>query len=665
IKYAYDNWTVRPEYVLLFGDGDYDYKDIEGKHQNFIIPYETENSLNNIDSYTADDFYTWVSGNDKVVDLAIGRINVTTVQEAQTSVDKIIKYETGSDVGPWRNLITLVADDAYTSSEWEGNYHNVQSEDLSNNMIPASFDQKKIYEAMYPLVETSSGRRRPQVNQAIIDAVNSGTLILNWIGHGNPDVWAHEYVFEKTVTIPQLVNDKYCFLTAATCDFGRWDTPGEQSSTELMVLKSDGGIIGAFSSARTVYANENAALNNVFYTYLLAPDAAGLTKTLGKTFMLTKIVRHETNDLKYHLFGDPTMRLLVPQMPVAIDSINGVASGSVNVKALSKLRISGSVRNSDRTVATGANGECIMTVFDSERLVPVADLGGMQITLQGGTIYRGRVSISGGRFTTDFIVPKDISYQNEKGKVEAYVHSGTSDGIGYSKSIIVGGTDTTSHDDKKGPEVTIAFDQPDGDNLLLVKPTFNMYVKLKDQTGLNLTGTGIGHRLEAVLNGNESQPIDLTGEYTGDLDSGGKSGVAVHQFTNLQAGDYRIRVKAWDVFNNSTESEKSFTVSQTEGLVIKDVYNYPNPFKYQTTFTFQHNFSEPLDVKIKIYTIAGRMIKQIENPQVTDRFVKVFWDGKDQDGNMIANGTYLYKLIVRTISDSNSQEVLGKLAVIR
>jgi hypothetical protein len=504
------------------------------------------------------------------------------------------------------------------------------------------------------------------VNRAIIDAINSGTLMLTYVGHGDIDLWAIEKIFTNEATIPQLKNDNCLFfLTAATCSFGKYDIPGVQSGAEQLLLKPDGGAIGVIAAARGVYEDANMFLNNTFYINLLRKNNNIDYNSAGRAYFLAKsstYYNNTSNDSKFHLFGDPTIKLSIPKENVTIESINGKQSDTV--KALSKVKIEGAVRKADNSLAKDYTGECLLTIFDSETSATIQEIN-QQITLQGGTIYRGRVSISGGRFSTDFIVPKDISYQNEKGKVEAYVHSATSDGIGYSKNIIVGGTDTTSNDDKKGPEVTIAFDQLDGDNLLLVKPTFNMYVKLKDQTGLNLTGTGIGHRLEAVLNGNESQPIDLTGEYTGDLDSGGKSGVAVHQFSNLQAGDYRIRVKAWDVFNNSTEAEKSFTVSQTEGLVIKDVYNYPNPFKEQTTFTFQHNFSEPLDVKIKIYTIAGRMIRQIENPQVTDRFVKVFWDGKDQDGNMIANGTYLYKLIVRTISDSNSQEVLGKLAVIR
>ncbi|MEI7811739.1 MAG: type IX secretion system sortase PorU [Ignavibacteria bacterium] len=665
IKYAYDNWSIKPEYVLLLGDGDYDYKNISGKNQNFIIPYESLNSYHSIESYVSDDFYACVSGNDLVVDLALGRINVTSVTEAQAAVDKIIRYETASAIGTWRNLITLVADDGYTSSGYEGAYHNEQSESISR-LLPASYDQHKIYEAQYPSVQTGAGKRKPQVNKAIINAINDGSLIINWIGHGNPDVWAHEYVFEKGTTIPQLVNDKYCFLIAATCDFGRYDTPEEQSSTEMMLLKADGGTIGSLTSARTVYSLDNFQLASDFYSNLFIKDTTGLIRPIGKSYMLTKMHNYQLNDRKYHLFGDPTIRLVVPEIPVSIDSINGKpASSAIAVKALSKLKVDGSIHNMDSSFNSTFNGECIVTVYDSQRQVPVADLNGMEITLQGGIIYKGIVSVTGGKFSTEFTVPKDISYENTNGKIVAYIYSGASDGVGFSNNIVVGGTDSTIVNDKKGPQVDIAFDDVNGDNSMLVKPDFTLYVRLKDETGLNTTGTGIGHKTEGILNGNENVPIDFSNYFIGDLNAGGKSGAVKYKFSNMEAGDYRIRVKAWDVFNNNSEAEKGFTVVNTSGLALNNLYNFPNPFKEKTTFTFQHNMNSPVNVKIKIYTVAGRNIKTIESSGVSDRFVKLDWDGRDQDGNMIANGTYLYKVIVKTTDDSYSHEVLGKLAVVR
>ena len=193
----------------------------------------------------------------------------------------------------------------------------------------------------------------------------------------------------------------------------------------------------------------------------------------------------------------------------------------------------------------------------------------------------------------------------------------------------------------------------------------DLIVKLSDETGLNTTGTGVGHKLEGILNQKLNNPIDFTNYFTGDLNTGGKSGTINYKFTSLENGDNELLVKAWDVFNNFSEENTFFSVVDGNDLVIRDVYNYPNPFSDKTQFTFQQNLSEPIDVRIKIYTIAGRLIKEIEEKNVNDRFVVVSWNGRDADENQLANGTYLYKLIIRSVDGEFNKSVLGKLAVIK
>ncbi len=194
------------------------------------------------------------------VDLAISRITCQTNQDAQDYVDKVIKYEQDKDFGTWRNQITLVADDGLTTKANDRSTHTDQSETLANRFIPASFNLDKIYLPSYPTVITSFGRTKPEVNRAIIKAVNDGTLILNFIGHGSYEVWTHERVFEEATSIPQMVNNKYFFLTAATCDFAHYDLTNTQSSAELLLLKENSGAIAAFASARAVYSTDNASL---------------------------------------------------------------------------------------------------------------------------------------------------------------------------------------------------------------------------------------------------------------------------------------------------------------------------------------------------------------------------------------------------------------------
>ena len=263
-------------------------------------------------------------------------------------------------------------------------------------------------------------------------------------------------------------------------------------------------------------------------------------------------------------------------------------------------------------------------------------------------------------------MPKDISYQNDTGKVVLYFsdNNNINDGLGYTKNIIVGGTDTTAVNNGIGPDIKIYFDDTTTTNPRLVSPTSTLIVKLNDPNGLNTTGTGIGHKLEGILNGNVNNPIDFTNDFTSDLNSNGKSGTINYKLNDLDPGNYSLNVIAWDVFNNSTTATSNFEVTNSNGLVIDDIYNYPDPFASNTTFTFQQNLGTAINVKIKIYTVAGRLIREIEGNGITSKFVKVDWDGRDQNGDLIANGTYLYKVIVHSVDGQYSQSALGKLAKI-
>jgi hypothetical protein len=671
IKYAYDNWQITPEYVLFFGKGTYDAKDVEGYHTDFVPTYQTEESLDELNSYTTDDYFVRVSGNDPIIDLAYGRIPCISDEQANDEVDKIISYESNSQPGTWRDLITLVADDGWHSTVWEGAEHTAPSEELANtdSLIPPSFTINKIYLAAYPVVITGAGRRIPEANKAIVSAINNGTLILNYIGHGNPQIWADEQVFVQSTTIPQLNNNNLFFLTAATCDFGHYDLTNSQSGTEALLFLKNAGCIAAFSSSRLVYSYYNhELLFQYFHDLLTTPrDTMNLPYPLGKLTFITKQIYYDVNSQKYELFGDPTVRLGMPQYSAKIDSINGLSSTGtpVQIKALSTVTINGEIRKPDNSIWSDYNGTATLSVFDSQRQMPLPALDNFVITLPGGLLFNGNISIVNGKFKANFVVPKDISYQNQSGKIIAYFSNSTGDGIAYTNNIIVGGTDSTAVNNNIGPSIKIFFDDTTSTNTGLINPNSTLIIKLVDNNGLNTTGTGVGHKLEGILNDQTSSPIDFTNYFVGDLNSGGKSGEVLYRFNGLDPGDYKLKVTAWDVFNNASSQTVFFTVVSSEGLVIKNIYNYPDPFAYNTTFTFQQNLTKPIDVKIKIYSIAGRLIREIDKNGINEKFVKISWDGRDQDGDLIANGAYLYKVIVETVDGQYSQSAYGKLAIIR
>jgi hypothetical protein len=580
----------------------------------------------------------------------------------------VIDYEQNGKRDVWKNLITLVADDGLTSTGNEGSEHTAPTEWIANQILPASFDINKLYLADYPIVITGAGRRKPQVNEDLVEAINNGTLLVNYIGHGNPEVWAHEVVFEKSVSIPQFNNSEYFFLAAATCDFAYYDIPNLQSGAEEMLLLKDAGAIASLSSPRLVFSTLNHQLNYQFLRDLFSSsrDTLNLIKPIAAAYFSTKQIYSGINDRKYHLFGDPSIRLQVPQYEGSIDSVNGQPlMTDVQLKALSNAGISGTIKTPEDEKWEDFNGEGILTVFDSERTKLLEQIGNYPMVIQGGVIFRGRVSVSNGEFNTSFVVPKDILYENKNGKIIFYFIDENTDGLAFTRNITVGGTDTTAVNDGEGPEIEIFFDDASYYGSYLVSSEPRLIAKLTDETGLNTTGTGVGHKLEGILNEDDSNPIDFTNYFTGELDAGGKAGEINFKFSKMKEGDYDLLVKAWDVFNNFSSESSFFTVVSDDQLVVRDVYNYPNPFNSSTTFTFQHNLNGTINASIKIYTIAGRMIKVIEANAINDRFVKIPWNGRDEDGDILANGTYLYKVVVRSDNGDFSQSVLGKMAVIK
>lgn len=673
IKHAYTFWTIKPKYVLLFGDGNYDYRNIEGYGKNFIPVYETEESLFLLYSYPTDDFFGRVVGNDLFVDIAVGRIHIQSIEEAKAAVDKIIRYENNKDFGLWRNLITLVADDGKTTKGDDGHIHTNQSEILAKETIPPAFETKKIYLIQYPTVETAGGRRKPDVNREIINTFNDGTLVINFIGHGNPEVWTHEYVFEKTVTVPQLKNaNRLPFLSAATCDFGDYDKPANQSSMELLLTKADGGIISGFTASRAVWSSENAAINYALFQALFSYRRTNSTQpSIGEAYFQVKRFKVSDNDQKYNLFGDPSLYLLAPSDLGLVDSINNSStSGIVEIKALNRASITGTIRNSDGTMNSNFNGEALVTVYDSKRYQEVPEWPGWTgpgkgIELSGGIIYKGRVSIKNGIFRTEFVVPKDLSYEGNNGKVSVYFFNNSTDGIAYTENIKVVSADSVTITDVKGPDIKIYFDNDLSFGATLVSRSPLLIVKLEDETGINTTGLGIGHNIEAVINDNETNSIKLNEYFQGDLDAGNQKGEVRYRLSDLPLGKNKIRVSAWDVFNNKNETEMFFEVVGDNQLVIKNVYNYPNPVNNSTYFTFQHSYDQPVNVTIKIYSVSGRLIHKIEKQNVLEKFVKVYWDGKDAEGDYLGNGVYLYKIIINSLDNTKSSEALGKLAIMR
>jgi hypothetical protein len=691
LKYAYYNWTPQnpPRFVLFFGAASYDYKGILGTRSSFVPTWQTTDyPFNDVYSSATDDFFTRIT-NSRAPFFISGRLNARTVSEANYMVDKIIAYEERSTRGLWQTRMLFVADDGWTPENprgEEGSLHTAQAESLAEQFAPDIFEKRKIYLEEYPAVQTSQGRRKPGAYQDIIDEINRGALIVNFTGHGNPTVWAHENVFHVNTSIPQLTNgDKLSVFFGATCNFSQYDDPRRYTGAELLINKENGGAIGVVSASRKVFADQNYYLNRGIYAALFTRDQFGRTKVerVATAIYLFKQNFNNDNDEKYLLLGDPTMRLQFPRGYVSIDTINAQPVDSVNgvprispiqLRALARITVKGTVRNAANTVEPSATGLLTLIVNDATRRVtiPTFYTGPFDYLTPGGLIYRGVSSISNGRFTATFVVPKDIAYADSstRGRLVAYYadNNSSTNGVGYTNKIWVGGTDPNAPVDTAGPAIRIYLGTTYESSLSFragdvvnEKPT--LFVDLVDSSGINTSIASLGHKIEAWIN-NSPESKDMTEFYTSKVDNF-QAGTVTYPLRDLPRGRNTIKVRAWDTYNNANMAETYFEVRPSDQLAVVDVMNYPNPFTKSTAFTFRHNQAVPVNATVKVYTVAGRLIQTLEAFGVTEPFVKIPWDGRDRDGDELANGVYLYKLIVRTVDGRFTSEVLGKLAIAR
>lgn len=687
LKFAYDNWTPRPGFAMFIGQGSYDYKGLLGSRSSYVPTWQSSESRDDVDSYCSDDFYSKFSAGN-APSIVLGRVSARTTAEAEAFVDKLRRYEESSIPDSWKMRLLFVGDDAWTPQGGESGDFTIHSDDaetLADDHTPNEVEKKKIYIAEYPTVYTAQGRRKPGAAQTLIDQINQGALIVNYAGHGNPTQWADENIFNVATSIPQLVNsDRLSLFFLATCNFSEYDDPKRYTGSELLINKPDGAAIAVVSATRKVYQGSNAALNQGTYSRMFGRDAVGrvrVDRPASALFLYKAEGGNYINDQKFCFMGDPTMFLQFPRGYARIDSINGEPVDSVGgaarttplqLRSLSRVRVSGTVRDAQNAIDVTYKGRMTLSVNDATRIQTIVNFypgTNWDYIATGGTIYRGENSVQNGRFSAAFIVPKDIQYADStsRGRMIAYLsreNDRTADGQAYTGNIRIGGTDSTFLNDNRGPSMSIFLGSRSFRTGDVVGDKSTLFVDLADSNGINTSVSGIGHRIEAWLN-NATQSRDLTEFYTSKLDSY-REGSVQYPLGDLPQGKNSIRVRAWDSFNNSATAEANFEVASTDRLTVSDVFNYPNPFGGEgTSFTFRQNQSTPLNVVVKVFTVAGRLLRRLDLQAPGDSFVRVPWDGRDRDGDVIANGVYLYKLTVGTADGRFTSETLGKLSKVQ
>jgi hypothetical protein len=680
LKYAYENWQEPgPAYAVLFGDGNYDYRNYLGNNQrNHVPPFENTQQM-------GDDNYIYFGNNgfldsdtNFVVDMFIGRISARSAQEGDDIVSKIIDYDSNPDLGPWRNRIVVAADDnlhpengGYSNTE---TWHTQQAESLTRH-IPNSFEINKIYMLEYLM---GPGGEKPEARDALISAFNQGALIVNWIGHGSANLWADEHIFRRIQDIPRLTNVRRLpLIFTASCSIGRFDVPGIESMAEEFVRDRVGGAISVISATRDVYAPGNEALNNALFDQLLAYDSisVGLALYTAK-FLRTQPGGVQPNDRVFMIFGDPVQILQFPKYNMRINTAPD------SLVALSVDSLSGDVTDAHGNLESDFNGTAWITVKDGSvrRQVTVRDRLNNPLpppntyyyyNAPGATIFIGPADVVNGHFTSRFFIPKDITYGSHGAKIYVYGNNDSYDAVGIKDSLLVSGS-LPSVQDSIGPSVTLLVnDRPFGEGITMVPSDFNFGADVYDEHGINITGQ-LGHGMVVKVDGGDVYEGDITGYFQynqGDYQRGRLEA----RLPTLPLGEHEISLKVWDNFNNSTLITKRIEAVSTDNLELSDVMNYPNPIRKGVAETaFQYCLNDDVDrVTIKIFTEAGKRIKTIDiiSSDLTRMDCnEVNWNLLDADGDHLANGIYLYKVTAeKRLADGSSEHAdkTGKLVILR
>ncbi len=688
IKMFYDRATGLndlPRFVLLFGDASYDNKYRIPGNTNFVTSYESPGSISQTQTYMSDDFFgllddtegSWTGG--EILDLSVGRMPIRSIEEAQSAVNKVKHYVSGNNsstdnptMGNWRNVVTFIADDQ------DHNTHLRQADTLAmrvRNAYPL-YNIDKIYLDAFNQESTPGGQRYPEAHQAIVDRIQRGTLLTTYIGHGFELGWAHERVLEiADINNWTNYNNMSAFLTA-TCEFTRVDDPSRTSAGELVFLNPKGGGICLFTTSRLAFSSSNFNLCQKFFTHVF-DDSSGEFPTLGEIFERTKVDYFSDPYVRnFLLIGDPAVRLSYPKYSIKTNTINGINISQPidTLKALSKVTITGEIQDNSGIKTTTFNGTIFPTVFD--KTITYYTIGNdinnddpstpQAFYLQKNIIFNGKISVINGDFSFTFTVPKDISFKYGRGKLSYYAHNGTTDAAGSDSIVVIGGINNNAVPDNAGPQVQLYINDDKFVRGGLTDSNPVLYATVKDSSGVNMIGTGIGHDMTAELDDTRGQKYILNDYYENDRDSY-QSGKVRYPFKNLATGPHTLAFKVWDVYNNSSVATTDFVVSETAELALDHVLNYPNPFTTHTTFMFEHNRPYvPLDVQVQIYTVSGKLIKTISEKITMDgyRSDELQWNGLDDFGDKIGRGVYVYRLRVKT-NDGQYADKFEKLVILR
>ena len=655
-----------PKYLLLFGDGIYDNRGISGEVQgvsrsNMLLTFQSQESLN-VYSYATDDYFAFLEDNsgsnfsrDKMC-LGVGRFPIRTVTEATQMVDKVISYMENKNTGSWKNNLCFMADDG-SNTDGFMTEHMEFADQLAGYVESEhpEFLVNKLYYDAYKKDMTAG--TYPDVRSGLQKLLKDGLLLFNYTGHGGTTALSDEKVLTQT-DINQFTYTHLPVWVTATCDFTRFDDLNTSAGEDVFLNKSSGGI-ALFTTVRVAYSRPNFPINDNVIRNLFERNN-GRRRTLGEVMQATKNTLSSVYKLGFCLIGDPAVKMAYPEFGMKVTTVNGqsVDGNSISFKALEKITVEGEVLDVSGQLVTDFTGIVNPTVKDSKVTVTCLknsnkdDSPAFTFTDYPNTIFIGNDSVRNGKFSFTFTVPKDISYSNLQGKMNLYAvdtESGN-EAQGNFDNFIVGGTSDTAETDTIGPEIRALYLNDttfvDGGQ---VNTTPYFFAELWDKSGVNITGSSVGHDMMLVIDESTVLSYNLNSYYE-LLPGEDGTGIVKFPIPALEPGKHTAEFWVWDILNNSTV--RTFTFEVVEGLkpFLFDVIATPGIAREQVTFHLMHNRPESrMRVGIMVYDLAGRQLWKHEESGTSGLFENytVSWD-LTSGGARMRPGVYIYRAAIST-----------------
>lgn len=667
--------SKQPKHLLLFGNGYYNNTtstDLTG--HTWIPTYQSENSIHQSESYVTDDYFGFLEPNqgyndsgDKVK-IGIGRFPVRTTRDAQIAVNKVKNYLESQLSGSWRQKIAFIADDE------DRNIHISDSEKLTIQVRESypEFEIEKIYLDNYTKTTSSMGERFPDAQKAVERTIDNGVLLVNFVGHGGVEGLTHEQVITRSTIQNWKNHNRLPLFVTATCEFSRFDDPVTVSSGEEVFLNPNGGGIALFSTTRLVYSSYNYLLNRAFFAYVFEPDSESKRATFGDIIKNTKnSTIASINKLNFALLGDPALKLIYPENRVKTTKINSAPISEVadTLKALSIASVEAEIIDNEGNLLADFNGTADVIIFDKSQTIKTKGNKGQEpfeFTQYPNVLFKGKAKVTDGKLNLQFMVPFDIKYNFDFGRISYYAVSNENrEAMGSFSNFIVGGFNPQAQADNEGPEISLYLNHEkfkDGDKTGS-QPI--LYATLSDISGINTTGSGIGHDVTLIINDDNQNPIILN-EYYQAHEGTYRSGQIIYQLPPLPEGVHEIQLKAWDNFNNSSDITTSFNVSTDKELPIANFTFSPNPIKLHESGTIAFETFEGnsvIDINITALTLTGQTVGSLNTQKVASNNNIQPFNVSLASLGINKSGFYILKLQIKS-STGKSKQIAQKIMVL-